>query len=245
MDAHETTATPVRRRLDRRTVLKGAAWSVPAVVAVGATPAFAATLLAPTPTKLEVQRDGNSKYWFYRLTANNPNTSTQITGLAFSATQGGWAGEPALQTPSPATTLDGLASTTAIWRAKRQNAAAANDTRSFVITVSYNTNLSFTVDVQAGTTGTTPENYTLNQVGSNWTASDPTPTTASTNPTNAQQEAESSSVADTIQTEGDAEAAIDDPAPSGTSEGSAVEPSDEASVGTLPSVPEIDPPTVD
>lgn len=47
MDAHETTATPARRRLDRRTVLKGAAWSVPAVVAVGATPAFAATDSVP------------------------------------------------------------------------------------------------------------------------------------------------------------------------------------------------------
>lgn len=43
MNQHETTTPTERKPFGRRTVLKGAAWSVPAVVAVGATPAFAAT----------------------------------------------------------------------------------------------------------------------------------------------------------------------------------------------------------
>lgn len=49
MDQHETTTPTERKPLGRRTVLKGAAWSVPAVVAVGATPAFAATLDTTPP----------------------------------------------------------------------------------------------------------------------------------------------------------------------------------------------------
>jgi len=48
VDQHETTTPTERKPLGRRTVLKGAAWSVPAVVAVGATPAFAATGQEPT-----------------------------------------------------------------------------------------------------------------------------------------------------------------------------------------------------
>lgn len=39
----DTLDAPKRSALARRTLLKGAAWSVPAVVVVGATPAFAAT----------------------------------------------------------------------------------------------------------------------------------------------------------------------------------------------------------
>ncbi len=44
MHEHETTTSPERSVLGRRTILKGAAWSVPAVLAVGATPAFAVSL---------------------------------------------------------------------------------------------------------------------------------------------------------------------------------------------------------
>lgn len=68
MNAHETETT-TRPGLGRRTVLKGAAWSVPAVVAVGATPAFAQTggtevpLIVTEPT----------------ITANRPTTGNQRT----------------------------------------------------------------------------------------------------------------------------------------------------------------------
>lgn len=47
MDQRATTTSTERKPFGRRTVLKGAAWSVPAVVAVGATPAFAATGTVP------------------------------------------------------------------------------------------------------------------------------------------------------------------------------------------------------
>lgn len=86
MDQHESTTTPERSVLGRRTILKGAAWSVPAVLAVGATPAFAASNLALSSGLLRVRRrGGNVRYEWTATNENDPGTSILITDIQFSS----------------------------------------------------------------------------------------------------------------------------------------------------------------
>lgn len=77
VDQHETTTPTERKPLGRRTVLKGAAWSVPAVVAVGATPAFAATGNFFTFDKISPQ---------YLGILPDPSLAVEVTGTVSSGT---------------------------------------------------------------------------------------------------------------------------------------------------------------
>ncbi len=84
MDQHETTTPTERKPLGRRTVLKGAAWSVPAVVAVGATPAFAATgaLLPLDGGQLSFTRSQTTGTYTWAVT--NPNSvEISISSISF------------------------------------------------------------------------------------------------------------------------------------------------------------------
>jgi len=96
MNAHETETT-TRPGLGRRTVLKGAAWSVPAVVAVGVTPAFAQTGeqipifesvgLTADRGRQQTQTAGNITYaWTFKSNA----TETVTINLIETDTPPGW-----------------------------------------------------------------------------------------------------------------------------------------------------------
>ncbi len=87
MYERETTTSPERSVLGRRTVLKGAAWSVPAVLAVGATPAFASSTSKVDVTSMNVTVDG--KIHTFTVTLYNPNTiDVTVDGLAFATATG-------------------------------------------------------------------------------------------------------------------------------------------------------------
>lgn len=89
VDQHETTASPERKALGRRTILKGAAWSVPAVLAVGATPAFAASNLKVEVTGIVASRD--KKNVTFTLTVKNENTiPVTISSVQYPTPPGKW-----------------------------------------------------------------------------------------------------------------------------------------------------------
>jgi len=86
MDQHNATPdTQERSSVARRTVLKGAAWSVPVVAVVGATPAFAATNTAfsftsPTPAVINATNS----------TSNLTASGTGPDGAIITVTLGTW-----------------------------------------------------------------------------------------------------------------------------------------------------------
>lgn len=63
--------------LRRRAVLKGAAWSVPVVVALGATPAYAVSDAPPAPVSFTVNNTGGT--FTYVWTVKNPNPGATMT----------------------------------------------------------------------------------------------------------------------------------------------------------------------
>lgn len=87
MHERETTTSPERSVLGRRTILKGAAWSVPAVLAVGATPAFASSTSKVDVTTMDVGVE--RKVHTFTLTVYNPNSiAVNIDGLTYTTPTG-------------------------------------------------------------------------------------------------------------------------------------------------------------
>ncbi|HET7277773.1 MAG TPA: hypothetical protein VFJ22_06825 [Dermatophilaceae bacterium] len=68
--------------ISRRTVVKGAAWSVPAVVVAGAAPAYAATPIVTIGVGLACKHPGagDEKHYHFELTVtNNGGATTTVT----------------------------------------------------------------------------------------------------------------------------------------------------------------------
>lgn len=78
MDQTIDERAPEQAGLQRRTLLKGAAWSVPAVLLVGATPAFAASNLKVDVTAISVSVTG--KTYVFTLTTKNLNSISVTIG---------------------------------------------------------------------------------------------------------------------------------------------------------------------
>lgn len=103
-EINDTLGAPRRSGLGRRTLLKGAAWSVPAVVVVGATPAFAATgdVVAITSVTVNTQPTGapNTSY----INISNQNSTVTVVGTATPGVQivvtatGGYTSDPVTAT---------------------------------------------------------------------------------------------------------------------------------------------------
>jgi hypothetical protein len=138
---HETTTSPERSVLGRRTILKGAAWSVPAVLAVGATPAFAVSNDLSVASEMSVSR--TRKTVTYNLPISNPAPTggTQITSIAvaLSGVSASWSTSPPKDAFSAAvgtTSLAGQQGTTVTFTGKNQ-AANTNATYVFNFTINY------------------------------------------------------------------------------------------------------------
>lgn len=101
MDQHETTTPTERKPLGRRTVLKGAAWSVPAVVAVGVTPAFAASDIPPVSEQLSVTNNRGTFTYVWRFRNDN---ATAMTVSGVTATSPATLQPPISVTVSPGAT---------------------------------------------------------------------------------------------------------------------------------------------
>lgn len=102
MDQHNATPDTEPSSVGRRTVLKGAAWSVPVVAVVGATPVFAASNLKVAVTAASAT-SGTGKTVTFKLTVKNPNTiAVTINSVTIPAAAGQWASfGPATISSSP------------------------------------------------------------------------------------------------------------------------------------------------
>ncbi|EWT03686.1 hypothetical protein N865_08985 [Intrasporangium oryzae NRRL B-24470] len=70
----------LKNGVSRRTVVAGAAWTVPAIVVASAAPAMAATPIVTIGVGLACKHPGNPKHYHFNLTVkNNGGTTTTVT----------------------------------------------------------------------------------------------------------------------------------------------------------------------
>ena len=82
MQENQSTAVAPRRGVSRRTVVAGAAWSVPAVVVASAAPAMAATPIVTVGSGVACKHPGaadEKHYHFNLIVTNNGGTTTTVT----------------------------------------------------------------------------------------------------------------------------------------------------------------------
>lgn len=133
-DAASNSAAP--GTIERRTVLKMAAWATPAITLMSATPAFAATPGPTTGEKVSVTSATASrdhKTLTFVLTVTNPNTiAVTISTVTFPSPDGKWVSF-ALGSISPSPLPAGSTSNTITFTGTKGSANDAFD--SFVITL--------------------------------------------------------------------------------------------------------------
>lgn len=128
MDQHETTTPTERKPLGRRTVLKGAAWSVPAVVAVGATPAFAATGDSVTIESVTVAPTATEAPDTSYINLSNQDATVTVTGTATD-------GVTLVVTATGGYTSGAITATGGVWSVDIPAGSLASGTVNFTATV--------------------------------------------------------------------------------------------------------------
>ena len=157
----ETLRTETTSSLGRRGLIHGAAWSVPAVALVGATPAMAQSGLKVTVTAITAVRGSgpNGKNVDFTLSISNPNgAAVTVNSISFSSNTG-WASYPTNSTPdtvNPGTNV-GVTSFLAV----ESNSSAAFPLLTFTLVDSRGTAFNVTVTINAGSTDTNPQSFTL------------------------------------------------------------------------------------
>jgi hypothetical protein len=158
MDQHNATPDTEPSSVGRRTVLKGAAWSVPVVAVVGATPALAVSNLKLTVTEITAKRPSKgSKYVDFTISVSNTNSvSVDITDISF-ATNTGWDAYT-----DEVTDLVGASGTaTFSFRGKEGNASDAFSQLVFTLVDSRGKSYNLTVTIHDGSVGTSSETVTF------------------------------------------------------------------------------------
>jgi len=153
MDQHNVTPdTHERSSVGRRTVLKGAAWSVPAVAVIGATPALAQSGSKLTVTKITQVRSG--KNVDFTLTLKNTNGFDVTIGSIQFTTSKEWTNFPSANNTTPDTFAANSEVGTTTFRAVENNSSAAFPQLSFTLVDSRGTAFDVSVTINKWESGT-------------------------------------------------------------------------------------------
>ena len=158
----ETLKTETTSSIGRRGLIHGAAWSVPAVALVGATPAMAQSGLKVTVTAITAVR-GSGVYGNnvdFTLSISNPNgAAVTVNSISFSSNTG-WASYPTNYS-TPDTVNPGPNVGVTSFRAVEWNFSADFPLLTFTLVDSRGTAFNVTVTINAGSTNTNPQSFTL------------------------------------------------------------------------------------
>lgn len=145
--------------IERRTVLKVAAWATPAITLMSATPAFAAT---PVPVKVSVASAtgvrSNMNVTFTLTVANPNNVPVTITGVSFTTPPTGWTSIGPVTSITPAAFPAASTNNHIVFGAVEGNSSAAFPTFSFTLLDERGETFNLTVAL-SGSTG----NVTVSQ----------------------------------------------------------------------------------
>lgn len=148
MDQPVEELAPARVSMHRRTLLKGAAWTVPAVLLVGTTPAFAQSASKLLVTGITASRAGEKVT--FTLTLSNTNAGlVTLSDITFS-TNSGWDNYAQLSTPD--TFSAGSTSGISSFRARDADDVAPYSQLSFTLVDDRGASFNVNVTINAGST---------------------------------------------------------------------------------------------